>query len=101
MGTPGGTTITTSVYQSIVNIIDFRLSAFDAVNKPKFHHQWKPDIVFVEKDFPVETIKKLQTMGYKIVDRGSIGATEMILIKKKKKIEAVADKRGNDSSAGY
>jgi gamma-glutamyltranspeptidase/glutathione hydrolase len=39
-------------------------------------------------------------MGYKIVDRGSIGATEMILIKKKK-IEAVADKRGNDSSAGY
>jgi gamma-glutamyltranspeptidase/glutathione hydrolase len=99
VGTPGGTTITTSVYQSIVNIIDFRLSAFDAVNKPKFHHQWKPDVVYVEKDFPVETIKKLEAMGYKIADRGSIGATEMILINKKK-IEAVADKRGNDSAAG-
>lgn len=100
VGTPGGTTITTSVYQSIVNIIDFRLSAYDAVNKPKFHHQWKPDVVYVEKDFPAETVKKLEAMGYKIVERGSIGATEMILINRKK-IEAVADKRGNDSSAGY
>lgn len=100
VGTPGGTTITTSVYQSIVNIIDFRLSAYDAINKPKFHHQWKPDVVYVEKDFPAETVKKLEAMGYKIVERGSIGATEMILINRKK-IEAVADKRGNDSSAGY
>src|SRR5205809_3031514 len=40
VGTPGGTTITTSVFQSIVNIVDFDMSAADAVNKPKFHHKW-------------------------------------------------------------
>jgi gamma-glutamyltranspeptidase / glutathione hydrolase len=100
VGTPGGTTITTSVYQSIVNIIDFRLSAFDAVNNPKFHHQWKPDLIYVEKDFPAETIKKMEAMGYVFRERAPIGQTELILIRGKK-IEAVADKRGNDSASGY
>ena len=48
VGTPGGTTIPTSVYQSIVDVIDFGMSAVDAVDKPKFHHQWLPDVVFAE-----------------------------------------------------
>jgi gamma-glutamyltranspeptidase/glutathione hydrolase len=100
VGTPGGTTITTSVYQSIVNIIDFKLSAFDAVNKPKFHHQWKPDLIYVEKDFPAETIKKMEAMGYTFRERAPIGQTELILIHRKK-IEAVADKRGSDTALGY
>ena len=51
VGTPGGTTIPTSVFQTLVNIIDFNLSVDDAVNRPKFHHQWLPDYVEVEKDF--------------------------------------------------
>ena len=51
VGTPGGTTITTSVFQSIVNIVDFNMNAADAVNKPKFHHQWLPDTVMIEKGF--------------------------------------------------
>jgi gamma-glutamyltranspeptidase/glutathione hydrolase len=100
VGTPGGTTITTSVYQSIVNIIDFKLSAEDAVNKPKFHHQWKPDMVFMESDFPAETAAKLEAMGYKIQKRGTIGHTELIL-KKGRKITAVGDKRGDDTALGY
>jgi gamma-glutamyltranspeptidase/glutathione hydrolase len=100
VGTPGGTTITTSVYQSIVNIIDFKLSAFDAVNKPKFHHQWKPDLIYVEKDFPADVVEKLKAMGYTIKERAPIGQTELILINGKK-IEAVADKRGGDAALGY
>lgn len=100
VGTPGGTTIPTSLYQSIVNVLDFGLSAYDAVNKPKFHHQWKPDVVFVEKDFPEATTEALTKMGYKIQKRGGIGRTELILIKGKK-IEAVGDKRGDDAAAGY
>ena len=48
VGTPGGTTIPTSVYQTIVDIIDFKMSPEDAVNKPKFHHQWLPDVIYVE-----------------------------------------------------
>jgi len=100
VGTPGGTTITTSVFQSLVNILEFNVSAADAVNKPKFHHQWKPDVVFVEQDFPEATVEALQKMGYTIQKRDAIGRTEIILIKGKT-IEAVGDKRGDDSAVGY
>jgi gamma-glutamyltranspeptidase/glutathione hydrolase len=51
-GTPGGTTITTSVFQTLVNVLEFDLSIDDAVNKPKFHHQWLPDELYIEKNFP-------------------------------------------------
>ena len=101
IGTPGGTTIPTSVFQGLVNIIDFNMNADDAVNKPKFHHQWLPDEVMVEKDFDADTKKQLQTMGYKLVDRGAIGRTECIRITGNGKKETVADKRGDDSVAGY
>lgn len=101
IGTPGGTTIPTSVYQGIVNIIDFSMTADDAINKPKFHHQWLPDEVAVEKDFDAETKKQLQAMGYKIVERGGIGRTEVIRILPSGKRETAADKRGDDSVAGY
>jgi gamma-glutamyltranspeptidase / glutathione hydrolase len=105
-GTPGGTTIPTSVYQTLVNMLEFNLSAEDAVNKPKFHHQWLPDEVFVEKDFPAPVIDQLKAMGYKIAMRGAIGRTEVIKILPGKKInrwviEAVGDKRGDDAAEGY
>ena len=103
VGTPGGTTIPTSVYQSLVNVIDFGMSAEDAVNKPKFHHQWLPDEIFVEDDFDAATIAALQAMGYKVNKRGEIGRTELILITtgKTKSIVAIGDKRGNDDAEGY
>ena len=107
VGTPGGTTIPTSVFQSIVNIIDYKLSANDAVNKPKFHHQWQPDLIFVEKDFDNNVKEDLKKMGYGIMERGAIGRTELIMItdkeksKGKAKITAVADKRGDDDARGY
>lgn len=100
IGTPGGTTIPTSVYQGIVNVIDFGMNAADAINKPKFHHQWLPDEVMVEKDFNPETKKQLEAMGYKIVERGPWSATEAIRIINGKK-ETAADKRGDDSVAGF
>ena len=103
VGTPGGTTIPTSVIQSLVNMIDFKMSPEDAVNKPKFHHQWLPDEIMVEDDFDATTIKELQAMGYTVSKRGEIGRTELIEIKpgKPKPITAVADKRGDDSAEGY
>ena len=58
VGTPGGTTIITSVFQTLVNIIDFKLSAEDAVNKPKFHHQWMPDVLYMENGFPDSVISR-------------------------------------------
>src|SRR5699024_7992836 len=80
VGTPGGSTIITSVLQSILNVMEFGLSAEEAINKPKFHHQWQPDIITVEDDFPKEVVQKLEDMGYKIEYRGKIGRTEMILV---------------------
>jgi gamma-glutamyltranspeptidase / glutathione hydrolase len=100
VGTPGGTTIITSVFQSIVNVIDFGMSAEDAVNKPKFHHQWLPDIIYAETDFNAATASALEAMGYKIDKRGDIGRTEMIQVIGKK-IIAVGDKRGDDTAEGY
>ena len=99
VGTPGGTTIITSVLQSIVNTIDFEMNAANAVNKPKFHHQWLPDLVYVEKDFPAATMEQLQGMGYTIKQREPIGRTEMIRWINGK-IEAAADERGDDSAEG-
>lgn len=100
-GTPGGTTIPTSVFQTIVDIIDFNLSTDDAVNYPKFHHQWLPDQVDIETKFPDSTKNALEKMGYKMVSRQSIGRTEVIRIKNDGSFEAVADSRGDDAADGY
>ncbi len=100
VGTPGGTTIPTSVYQTLVNILEFSMTAYDAVNRPKFHHQWLPDEVFVEKEFDLNVRKELTAMGYKVTERGAIGRVELIKINGKQ-LETVADGRGDDSVAGW
>ena len=99
VGTPGGTTIPTSVYQSIVNVIDFKMTPSSAVNSAKFHHQWLPEVVFVEKNFPENTLKILEQKNYKFEKRGGIGRTEMIVIDENSNATAVADGRGDDSVA--
>ena len=99
VGTPGGTTIPTAVYQSIVNIVDFKLSPNMAVNSPKFHHQWLPETVLVEKNFPETTIADLEKHNYKIERTAQIGRTEMIVIDENGNAIAVADGRGDDSVA--
>lgn len=99
VGTPGGTTIPTSVYQSIVNVIDFKLNTNMTVNSPKFHHQWLPETVSFEKNFPETTIKDLEKLGYKAERVNQLGRTEMIVIDDNGNIHAVADGRGDDSVA--
>jgi len=101
VGTPGGTTIPTSVFQALINVIDYNMTGADAVNKPKFHHQWLPDVVTVEKTFPTDVRLALEQMGYTIKERETIGRTELIRYLGKGKIEAVADMRGDDSVAGF
>lgn len=101
IGTPGGTTIPTSVFQTIVDIVDFGLSTENAVDGPKFHHQWLPDAVEVEKTFPVSVRSALQKMGYTITERSSIGRTEAIKVLPNGSFEAVADNRGDDAAEGW
>jgi len=100
-GTPGGTTIPTSVFQTIVNVIDFDLSTSEAVNTPKFHHQWLPDRIFIEAAFPDSTVSELRKMGYTVTPRQPIGRTEVIRVLDNGAFEAVADSRGDDSAAGF
>lgn len=100
VGSPGGTTIPTSVFQTIVNVIDFGMNAAEAIARPKFHHQWLPDEVFIEKDFDTKTVEQLKKMGYTFNERGPIGRVELILFTNGRK-ETAADIRGDDSVAGY
>ncbi len=102
VGTPGGTTIPTQVFQNILNILEFGMTADDAINKPKFHHQWLPDELVVERGFSATTAAALRKLGYPMgKERGGIGRTEIILVRADGKREAVADGRGEDAVAGY
>jgi gamma-glutamyltranspeptidase/glutathione hydrolase len=100
-GTPGGTTIPTSVYQILINMLEFNMSAADAINSPKFHHQWLPDVVRVEKDFDTTVRKELTAMGYNLTEANGWCRLEVVRINTNKQKEVAADKRGDDSVAGY
>lgn len=102
VGTPGGTTIPTQIFQTLVNILEFNMGAEDAVYKPKFHHQWVPDELVTEKGFPATVKEALQKMGYSFAkERSGIGRTEIIKVLPNGKFEAVADNRGDDAAEGY
>ncbi len=102
VGTPGGSTIITSVFQTIVNVIDFNQSMQTAVNSKKFHHQWLPDQVEIEpKALDSVTMEKLKTKGYKIVTRGAIGRVDAILKTKWGYYQGGADPRGDDKAVGW
>ncbi|MDM1295489.1 gamma-glutamyltransferase [Sphingobacterium sp. N143] len=102
VGTPGGSTIITSVFQAILNVIDFGQNAQSAVSSPRFHHQWLPDRIDVEKDAISPLLRdKLTKDGYIIHPRGTIGRVENILILPNGKIQTGADPRGDDTAKGY
>jgi gamma-glutamyltranspeptidase/glutathione hydrolase len=102
VGTPGGSTIITSVFQTIVNVIDFNQSMQTAVNAKKFHHQWLPDQVEIEpKALDSLTMEKLKAKGYKIVTRGAIGRVDAILKTKWGYYQGGADPRGDDKAIGW
>ena len=102
VGTPGGSTIITSVFQSVVNVLDFGMDAEKAVQSPRFHHQWLPDVILTEKEaITPETRKILETIGHKFKDRDAIGRVEAIVVTAGNKLHGAADKRGDDDAKGY
>jgi len=80
--------------------IEFDMDAGSCGEHAKFHHQWLPDSIFVEKGFPVTVTRQLENMGYLVRSRDDIGRTEMILVRNKM-IIAIGDKRGDDDAEGY
>jgi gamma-glutamyltranspeptidase/glutathione hydrolase len=102
VGTPGGSTIITSVYQTILNVLAFGQDMQSAVTSPRFHHQWLPDEVYVEEGaIDQETRDKLSAKGYKFVARGGIGRVDAILVRPNGTLETGADPRGDDTAGGF
>jgi gamma-glutamyltranspeptidase/glutathione hydrolase len=102
VGTPGGSTIITTVFQSILNVVEYGMTMQEAVDAKKFHCQWKPDSIFVEKNaIDSVTITQLEKRGQHIAITGPIGRTDAILILPNGKLEGGADHRGDDKAMGY
>ena len=104
VGSPGGSTIITSVLQNILNVTDFNMGIQESVNSARFHHQWLPDNIIMEpKGFDSISKIELQNLGYKLFERESlvIGKVDAILVLPNGKLESGADPRGDDSASGF
>ena len=101
LGTPGGSTIITSVMQTLLNVFEFDMDIQTAVSTPRFHHQWLPDIVVFEPTLFSQTlIDSLKNKGYDVKEQYSriIGRVDAISISENNTITTGADPRGDDAA---
>lgn len=102
VGTPGGSTIITSVLQTIINTLDFGMDANTAVQSPRFHHQWMPDVILAEAQAISSKERKiLESIGHTFKEKTAIGRVEAIVITDDGKLHGAADRRGDDDARGY
>lgn len=101
-GSPGGSRIITTVLQMVVNSIDFGMNVAEATNAPRFHHQWLPDQLRVEKGFSPDTLRLLENKGQHVKVLPAMGSTQSIMIGPDGTLYGASDPRTpGDLSAGY
>ena len=100
LGAPGGARIINGVLQVILNVIDHKMELQDAVDRPRFHHQWQPDKLYLEDGFSPDTVDLLRGLGHEIAPARSVGVVEAILVKQDR-IEGASDGRGHGKASGY
>jgi gamma-glutamyltranspeptidase/glutathione hydrolase len=102
LGSPGGPTIITTVANILIGVVDFSLDIAEAVNAPRFHHQWLPDEIFIEDRLSPDTMNVLRSKGYKLNVRHFWGDGECIMIDPKtgERLGA-SDGRNNGKAVGY
>lgn len=104
VGTPGGSTIITSVFQTILNVVEFEMGMQEAVTAKRFHSQWLPDVISPEEGAISDSDSvALVRMGHRFDDGywDGIGRVDAILVLPDGRLEGGADPRGDDSAAGF
>ena len=101
VGTPGGPTIPNAVLQTIVNVVDFGMNAQEAVDSPRFHHQWLPDKISMERGFSPDTIALLRSRGHIVETRAASNDVLAIVVNADGWLEGAADSRREGKAAGW
>lgn len=99
-GSPGGSRIITTVLQVVVNVLDHGMNAAEAVTSPRFHHQWLPDVLEVERGFPADTVRLLREAGYRVESSGTLGGAQTVLMENGSPTGAADPRRPGSTVAG-
>ncbi len=102
VGSPGGSTIITTVYQVILNVVDFEMGMQEAIDAKRTHHQWQPDKIFYEGNgIDSSTIETLSGMGHELDKKNKLGRVHAVLALPDGSLKGGADKRGDGKAIGY